>query len=70
MFFNVEQLIVVVTMVSAAGLFFLFPPTLGIEIFEIFYFGEEDCPLSCGFTEACEGELRVPSPRFLILQSK
>lgn len=50
MFFNVEQLIVVVTMVSAAGLFFLFPPnSLGIEIFEIFYCGEENCPLSHGF---------------------
>lgn len=50
MFSDVEQLIVVVTMVSAAVLFFLFPPnSLGTEIFEIFYFGEENCPLSPGF---------------------
>lgn len=46
MFSSVEQLIVVVTMVSAAVLFFLFPPTLWELIFEIFYFGEENCPLS------------------------
>lgn len=46
---NVEQLIVVVTMVLAAVLFFLLPNSLGIEIFEIFYFGEENYVLSCGF---------------------
>jgi len=28
--------------------FFPFSP-LGIEIFEIFYFREENCPLGCGF---------------------
>lgn len=50
MFSDVEQLIVVVTMVSAAVLFFLpAPPQFsGYWDSEIFYFGAENCRLSYG----------------------
>lgn len=50
LFSDVVQLIVVVTMVPTAVLFFLVHATLVVEIFEIFYFGKENCPLRHGFS--------------------
>lgn len=64
MFFSVEQLIVVVTMVQAAVLFFLsFPSALWeLRYLKSFTFEKKTVLWAVGFTDDSKGELRVPSP--------
>lgn len=58
---DVEQLIVLVTMVLNCCLVFPFPSTLGIEIFEVLLWKRRLSFETWVFLKACKGEFRVPS---------